>query len=532
MYRFVGGLKCIGAFIGDDGWTSARLVSTAEAHLKPLDTIARLCDTDRMTNRLQCQLQVMRYCASPACNYWMRLTPPSAFSACPGDNPFDSPIKRVLADILHFDPESTLGSLAMRQAFLPLALGGLGLSSVQMTGRAAFVGSLTAAWADIGDLVPSLKVPLDDRSLDGCPSIQQLRAHYDALVADHACTASLYNHYETCQPDGNGQRPFHPSDHPLRPPSLSAFSEEIPEEGCSYRSRAQHSFTAIANHAAWRVLYRDLCAQGLARDPVRFVSVSQPGATAYLTASPSSNPAFRMDSDQMLVAVQRQLGVPLSCCVEAASANDQVDAFGDIFVNSGVDNDRPEHTSRHNAVLRQWIAGLKRGWPGKGRVRGDVGQRYRRVSPDAKPDAWIWRGGKFGTHILFELKLTSPLSGTGVPRTASAATTALGGTAPGLLTAIDSKYREARQLGHTVVPLIHDVFGAVHHTARQCIGDTSDRTRGWNMRLRDSSVPWSAPTLKPWMQQSISMALHRAVAEQILQGASYESARLDGELGL
>ena len=91
---------------------------------------------------------------------------------------------------------------------------------------------------------------------------------------------------------------------------------------------------------------------------------------------------------------------------------------------------------------------------------------------------------------------------------------------------------QPRQLGHTVIPLIHDVFGAVHHEARQCIVDTSDRTRGWNMRRRDSSVPWSAPTLKPWMQQSISMALHRAVAEQILQGASYEQARLDGELEL
>ena len=109
---------------------------------------------------------------------------------------------------------------------------------------------------------------------------------------------------------------------------------------------------------------------------------------------------------------------------------------------------------------------------------------------------------------------------------------ALGGTAHELITAIDAKYHEARQLGHTVIPLIHDVFGAVHHEARQCIVDTSDRTRGWNMRRRDSSVPWSAPTLKPWMQQSISMALHRAVAEQILQGASYEKARLDGELEL
>ena len=501
-------------------------------HLKPLDTIAQLCDTDRMTNRLQCQLQVVRYCASPACNYWMRLTPPSAFSACPGENPFDGPIKRVLAEILNFDPESTRGSSAMRQAFLPLALGGMGLSSVQMGGCAAFVGSLTAAWSGIGELVPSLKVPLDDPSLDGCPSIRQLRVHYDALVADHACTASQYNHSAHCQPYGTGQRPFHPSDHPSRPPPLAAFSAEAPEEGCSYRSRAQHCFTAVANHAAWLALHRDLRAQGLARDPVRFVSVSQPGATAYLTASPSSNPTFRMDSDQMRVAVQRQLGVPLTCCAEAASANDQVDEFGDVFVNSGVDNDRPEHTSRHNAVLRQWIAGLKRGWPGKGKVRGDVGQRYRQASPNAKPDAWVWRGGNFGNHIIFELKLTSPLSGAGVPRTSIAATAALGGTAHELITAIDAKYQPARQLGHTVIPLIHDVFGAVHHEARQCIVDTSDRTRGWNMRRRDSSVPWSAPTLKPWMQQSISMALHRAVAEQILQGASYEKARLDGELEL
>ena len=33
-------------------------------------------------------------------------------------------------------------------------------------------------------------------------------------------------------------------------------------------------------------------------------------------------------------------------------------------------------------------------------------------------------------------------------------------------------------------------------------------------------------------QSRYRMALHRAVAEQILQGASYEQARLDGELEL
>ena len=73
----------------------------------------------------------------------------------------------------------------------------------------------------------------------------------------------------------------------------------------------------MSHHTEWRKLLLDL--QGASvREAVRFVSVSQPGAGAFLNAVPKQK-EFRLPTWAMRIAVARRLGLPL---LAAAAAGD------------------------------------------------------------------------------------------------------------------------------------------------------------------------------------------------------------------
>ena len=93
---------------------------------------------------------------------------------------------------------------------------------------------------------------------------------------------------------------------------------------------------------------------------------------------------------------------------------------------------------------------------------------------------------------------------------------------PMLIQSISHKYRRASANGHEVVPLLHDVFGAVHIAGRRLLRRAADCTNGRPSTIDDANAPWSAPTLHPYMSQAVSVALHKRVAEQILQRVAHE----------
>ena len=139
-----------------------------------------------------------------------------------------------------------------------------------------------------------------------------------------------------------------------------------------------------------------------------------------------------------------------------------------------------------------------------------------------KPDCNLIRA--YGRkHILFENKVTSPVDSQGQPTTPEAAVAACGGTAPALRDAIEDKYVHARRKGHIVVPLLHEVFGGIAPETIKFVAEAAARTRGRKLADHDDpSAPWSAPTLSPYLFQSISVALHTAVANQILDRVAEE----------
>ena len=114
-------------------------------------------------------------------------------------------------------------------------------------------------------------------------------------------------------------------------------------------------FSCVADHEAWWSLYDALAADGLARDPVRLISAAQPGATAFHHTIPARYDKI-VHTEYMLLATQRQLGVPLSCLRDL-----DTDPYGDGAVNANVD-----FTIRHNEVLPAWISALRHAYRSRG----------------------------------------------------------------------------------------------------------------------------------------------------------------------
>ena len=149
-------------------------------------------------------------------------------------------------------------------------------------------------------------------------------------------------------------------------------------------------------------------------------------------------------------------------------------------------------------------------------------QTLRRAhSPDARPDGTILHALPRRRHYLLECKVASPLDSTGRPTSPSSMLAACGCTAPALLDGIATKYARANAQGHIVVPLIHEVFGAMAPVTVKFLHKVAERTRGRQLAEHDDPLaPWSAPTLAPYLSQSVSIALQRSVSDQVLKRAA------------
>ena len=72
------GSRCWAHIIGERDDCAARLRSRVEEHLAPLVHAARLRDTKKHNVSLQCQLEVLRFCANTSLVYFLRTMGPAA----------------------------------------------------------------------------------------------------------------------------------------------------------------------------------------------------------------------------------------------------------------------------------------------------------------------------------------------------------------------------------------------------------------------------------------------------------------------
>ena len=131
-------------------------------------------------------------------------------------------------------------------------------------------------------------------------------------------------------------------------------------------------------------------------------------------------------------------------------------------------------------------------------------------------------------HVFLECKVLSPLSATGLPSHADALNGAFAGLQY-MVQSIHNKYEpHIRTLAdgsrvHKVQPLIHDTFGAIHGAAMKVLIEADSHIRGRDVLDADPSDPdssdrslhWSAPSYKSRSLQTISIAVHTALAGHI-----------------
>ena len=324
---------------------------------------------------------------------------------------------------------------------------------------------------------------------------------------------------------GNPLHRFHPED--LTPASMLPSLADI-ARGSAACQRAQAAFSSIRHHDRWCAIRRDLAANGDRRELVRFMSASQPFAGSAFNTVPSSH-WFQMPSEELLIMVQRRLGLELSCLsgisTSQALGGIPIDALGDTLLT------HHNHSQRHNGVGKALARAARQAHPGK-RVLVDS-LESESFSPGARPDVAVLNGAG-SKHLLLEVKVVCPISSNPDSTGEAGSYAAFANTAPGLRRGIlgcgevggraatDAKYAGALQRGHRVTPFIMETFGGLEGDAVELLNDWARLARG--QTPPGEEPPWSARNFIPYWSQVLSATAQRAAAAEILNRVREEVA--------
>ena len=134
---------------------------------------------------------------------------------------------------------------------------------------------------------------------------------------------------------------------------------------------------------------------------MRFVSVSQQWAGAFLNAVPKSK-EFRIPTWAMRIAVQRRLGLPLQVAAFASTRlskhGKRFDVMGDVAQNDG----EAGHQTRHYLILESLFDALRRIWGGRAQKEPKDYGDYS----DYRPDLTVRDGPDFK---VLDLKTKDPV---------------------------------------------------------------------------------------------------------------------------
>ena len=483
-------------------------------------------------------LLLLRYCVNTAPNYWLRTMPPSVMAAPgadldgkvqPGVGTFhDTAIANATAVAFQFDAASPRGLLALRQMRLPTRMGGLGLTETADIAPAAFVGSLAACLPVIGKLVPSLASI--DIAQSELPSLVELRTAHSSLLATHGRIDGEYANLDDRPVGydvlGDPQFRYHPDD---LPPAESLPSLNHISLGDEYTcTQAQRRLSAIRHHDRWGALRRDLGADGGNRELVRFISASQPFAGAAFNAVPSQFD-FQIPSDELLIMVQRRLGLELSCLsgiTHSVALGREVDALGDTFLTYH------NHSRRHNEVARVLGRAAKQALNREVLIDSFQSESF---SKGARPDVAVIRGARDRTHnLLLEVKVVCPVSSNPHSTKDAGTFAGFGNTNPPLRAeilgcdsvggrdAVDAKYGDALAKGHQVVAAVFETWGGFSPAVVDLLNDWAAAARGKTPEGQEP--PWSARNFVPYWSQILSTKAQRGAAAEILSRVREETA--------
>ena len=524
----------LGAFVGERAACSARLVARVEDHLEPLGHAARLRDTRRHNVSMQCQLEIVRFCGNTSLVYFLRTMGVAATREAAAVH--DAAIARVWHEVVGTAQATPAErSRAVRQARLPVKLGGCGLTAQADIADAACVGSWALIFRPMRRLCPQLFGRVE---LETAPQqiFAEVREAHARLLERHRRVTGVYeqwdrkSEYWDYDTAGEGHHRFHPDGLAARKELLPLSKFGMDED---YLQHAQRRFSSVVHHASWLKLLTDLQAVS-AREAVRFIAVSQQDAGTFLNAVPKYKP-FRLATWALRLCLQRRLGLPLLAAAAAADgarrsrSGKLFDVLGDVAASDG----EAGHATRHFMINNSIYDALRRVYGGQVRREPD---NYRGYS-DHRPDLALLLEG---TLKVFDLKVFDPISSVpgetrlrgayvGFGNTAEAAHDAVRGrrrrgvktdgaynrrTGAGYVSHKDGDYARAQAEGVECVPLLVETFGGLSPALTSVLREAAD----WRSNKLTSSeydeTTWSARTWLTFVAQRISVAVQLSMAQE------------------
>ncbi|EOD19700.1 hypothetical protein EMIHUDRAFT_117918 [Emiliania huxleyi CCMP1516] len=573
-------IKVLGTFLGDAAEASRRLVERVRRALAPLagrEGVCGLHDTRRCNLALQIQVTLNRFCANASLNYFLRTMPEEATREAARLH------DRLIGEAFNELTAGRLSSTAQRraalqQARLPVKLGGAGLTSMSAVAAAA----VAAAGAAAGQAEA-------ESAVEQALAAVSLKARYarEARVRGAA---------------GGGGGGGGGGDAEMRAGESSEGGEggegleggeggEGGEAGGATlgggggagaagggaglaagggAEGAESRAAEAAKAAVGRGLRGDEVVDAIRRAGVvllpvhldvarrqarlvRFVSVSQFGAGAFLNAIPT-RAHFRLPSYVLRFALQRRFGLHLSMMTDVMADGIYsqhglpFDALGDVAQNDGAAG----HQTRHKEVLLDLVE-LLRGKLGHGAVEHEFHCKHSTT----RTDLYIYQGVIGDLPCIGDTKIFASVpsdpSGAGrmgafvacgntLPRARETVLGVEGGdrggrvgrwdprTGSGTVEAVKGQYADAEGKCR-VEALLFEEFGAMSAWVEELlrrVAEVAGRKLTW---WQYDQTSWSAREWMPFALQRLSVQLWVALADEAQRAIGAASRGREGPRG-
>jgi hypothetical protein len=418
---------------------------------------------------------------------------------------------------------------AIRQARLPVKMGGAGLTSMQAIAPAACVGSWQLVWRPLSQLCPGLFADLDPTCQD-LPCLRQLRRDHADLVQRSHRIRAVYNAWDASYFDydkaGNGHGRFHPSG--LPPPSHLSPLSELGSDS-KHHKHAQRTWSRIIHHSAWVEVLRERQRRS-ARGGVHFLAVSMPGAGLFLNAVPKYA-EFRTPTWALQIILARRFALPVQPCVAAAATSRhgrRFDELGDVAQNDGVSG----HQTRHHDLLKAIYNAFRRVF-GASLSHEQDAESWSTHRPDLVLEQLGLRA--------FDLKFLDPIGSNAQAAEVRGAYVAFGNTAEtaqelvngreergqpsdgtfnrrtgeGYVSPKPGDYAEARRRGVECVPLLVETLGGFSPQLIELVKEAAKARADKLTKGEYDEATWATRGFSVFVMQRISVAAHVCAAEEI-----------------